>query len=239
MRIVEEHHLRAAAGEHVALEVKRQHQKPVDLAGQDHAAPLREIADAHGHGRKSGVGIDHADDAARQIRTVEIENADRQPRRQSGTEDGGEEGHLGKRHDRRQAEQERAPPQPADFSPEHQPEARPDIDCGPSYQRPRLPHATTALMPRTQAIDRLQRQGANLEGTQIEFAGGARRPPRRVLPLHVDHGDLDRNNLRLQRRYDHVELVADLQAAEQILAQVEREPEFVHVDHREQRRARR
>ena len=96
-------------GKHIALEIHGQHQKSVDFAGQDHAAPLREIADADGHGRFRG-GIHHADDGARQIRTIEVEDSDRQSRRQSGAEDGGEERHLGKRDDRRQAEQKRPPP---------------------------------------------------------------------------------------------------------------------------------
>src|SRR6266699_3502654 len=90
----------------------------------------------------------------------------------------------------------------------------------------------------TQAIDCLYRQRAELKSPQIEITGGARCPPCGVLSLNVDHGNADRNNLRLQCWYGHVEFVADLQPAEQILAQVECEPQIIHVDHREQRRAR-
>ena len=88
-----------------------------------------------------------------------------------------------------------------------------------------------------QSVDRLRGHGTDFEGAQVEIAGRPRRPPGRVLPLDVDHRDAHGNDFRAHRRHDHLERVAHPQATEQILAQIEREPEIVHVDQREQRRA--
>src|SRR6516164_1421366 len=66
LRVVEEHDLWAASGEHVSLEVMGQHQKPVDLAGKDQTTPFGKVANAHGHGRAGGC-VNHTNDCARQI----------------------------------------------------------------------------------------------------------------------------------------------------------------------------
>src|SRR6516164_5685718 len=100
--------------------------------------PFRKIANAHRYGRAWGC-VDHTNDRARQIRTVEVENADRQPRRQSSAEDRGEEGHLRKRDDRRQAEQKRPSSQPTDLSPENQPETRSNVATGQHFSAPGRP----------------------------------------------------------------------------------------------------
>ena len=57
LRVVEVDDLGPAAGEHVALEVTRQHQQPIDLPRQDELPAFRQFADLH---RDSGVrrGID-------------------------------------------------------------------------------------------------------------------------------------------------------------------------------------
>src|SRR5258708_7298257 len=126
-----------------------------------------------------------------------------------------------------------------------QPISRQKTNQKPGRMRLRASISTSSVGPcndgthaGTQAIDRLYRPRPYFEGAEIEIAGSARGPPCGVLPLHIDHGDPDRNNLRLQSRHGQVEFVADLQPAEQILAQVECEPQVLQVDHREQRRPR-
>ena len=76
LRVVEVDDLRPAAGEHVALEVARQHQQPMDLPRQDELPAFRQFGNMH---RDSGIrrGIDDANDRAREIGAVEIEHADR------------------------------------------------------------------------------------------------------------------------------------------------------------------
>src|SRR5258707_8801558 len=85
---------------------------------------------------------------------------------------------------------------------------------------------------RAQALDRLRRHCADLEGTQIEIAGGSSGTPRRILSLNIDHGQANRHDLGLECGHRDIEGIADLQPAEQILPQVEGEPDIVGVDQR-------
>src|SRR3981189_123494 len=89
---------------------------------------------------------------------------------------------------------------------------------------------------RAQALDRLRRHRANLEGTQIKIAGGSCGTPRRVLSLNIDHGHAHRDDLGLQRGQGDIKGISDLQPAEQILPQIEGEPDMFGVEQREQRR---
>src|ERR1700750_1726720 len=87
----------------------------------------------------------------------------------------------------------------------------------------------------TQSVDRLLRYRADFECPQVEVSGGAGGAPRRVLSLNVDHRHANRNRSGLKRRNHHFEGVTDLQAAQKVLADVERKPEIAEVDHRKQR----
>ncbi len=122
LRIVEEHHLGPAPGQHVALQIDGQHQQSQDAAGEDHVAAFGELRHAHRDGRV-GSRIHEADHRSRELGTVEVEHADRQPGRETGAEYGREQRRQHERHKRGEGEKEGAAPQPTELPPEYQPEA--------------------------------------------------------------------------------------------------------------------
>jgi hypothetical protein len=123
--VIEEHDLGPAAGIGVALQIERQHQEAIDLAGKDQVAAFRQIVDLLDD-RDLGGRIDHADNGARQVRAVAIEHGDRQVGRQAGIEDHHQQRHQKQWQDGREEQQDRPPPQPAQLAATDQREAGPE-----------------------------------------------------------------------------------------------------------------
>src|SRR5262249_54211895 len=72
---------------------------------------------------------------------------------------------------------------------------------------------------------------------QIEIAGGAGGAPARIFAFGGDQPDLDGDAAVTSRRNSHAESVADLQRLDQVLAQVEVDPQVVEIDQGHQRHA--
>ena len=92
-------------------------------------------------------------------------------------------------------------------------------------------------MPGRSAGNGRDRIGAHLEGPKVEIAGGPRRAPARIFAARRDDADLGLDLPVAKRRHAHRKPVADLEALDEILAQVEAQPDVVKIDEREQRHA--
>ena len=81
--------------------------------------------------------------------------------------------------------------------------------------------------------------GANLEGAQIEVAGGARRSPARIFAARRNRLHPHFYDLVVKRRDPHRKFIADFQISRKIFAQIETKPDIAEIDQRQQRNARR
>lgn len=137
--VVEEDDLRPPGGLHVPFQIARDHQQPVDGAGQDQPAPFGKIGDAPRH-RDIGRGVDGADDGARQVGPVEVEHGDRQAGGEAGAENRRQQPHQAKRQKGHQHQQTgTAPAQPDQFTLEDQEEAGTQPGAGPHLNAPAGP----------------------------------------------------------------------------------------------------
>src|SRR3984957_9402098 len=79
--------------------------------------------------------------------------------------------------------------------------------------------------------------GAHLEGPEVEVAGRPRRAPTRIFATRLDKLDLRLDFLVPECGRAHLESVADLEPLDQILAEIEPQPDVVEVVQREKRHA--
>src|ERR1700733_8011824 len=71
--------------------------------------------------------------------------------------------------------------------------------------------------------------GAHLEGPEVEVAGRPRRAPTRIFATRLDKLDLRFDFLVAERGRAHFEPVADLEPLDQILTEIEPQPDVVEV----------
>src|SRR5262249_24326137 len=98
---------------------------------------------------------------------------------------------------------------------------RPPVQIG-AHAGPQLRHL----------VDRI---GADREGAKVEIAGGTCRAPARIFALGGDQLHLDSDAAVAERRNTDVEAVADLERLDQVLPEVEVDPQVVEIDQRHQR----
>src|SRR5262245_12081155 len=99
----------------------------------------------------------------------------------------------------------------------------PPIEIG-THARPQLRHL----------VDRV---GADRERAQVEITGRPGRAPACIFALGGDQLNLNGDAAVTKRRYTHPEAVTDLQALDQILTQVEVDPQVAKIDQGDQRHA--
>src|SRR5262249_18071218 len=80
----------------------------------------------------------------------------------------------------------------------------------------------------------VDRVGADREGAQVEIAGRPGRTPACIFALGGDQLNLNGDAAVAQRRCTHPETVTDLQALDQVLAQIEVDPLVAKIDQGDQ-----
>src|SRR5215468_9075383 len=91
-----------------------------------------------------------------------------------------------------------------------------------SFARPPVEIGAHAGPQLRQLVDRV---GADREGAQVEIAGRPGSAPACIFALGGDQLDLDGDVAVGERRYTYIEAVADPQCLDQVLAQVEVDPQ--------------
>src|SRR5262249_30803717 len=91
---------------------------------------------------------------------------------------------------------------------------------------------------RPQARNLLDGISADGEGSEVKVAGGPGRAPTRILTLRRDELDLGHDLPVAKSGKSNLDAIAELQGLDEVLAQIEPQPNVVHIDQGDERDAR-